>query len=171
MRRNAAASWRSSVLSAIPFELDTASCSVLVIPDAGASRGPANRRPLMQASGAQLVQRSDSHEAVRAELSLSPTTCSASRAGLSAPLRLACAAASQRKTQLATRESGPAGPAHRMTAHGADIVGEPLEDVAPQPADPPAAKTLTSRKATEECERCEYPAMTARQPGYVMGGQ
>ena len=120
-----------------------------------------------------LTAEQDSEEsgAVWAGLGLLSTTMTSTGAGVSAPLRIACAAASQRKAELASRQSGPAWPVRRVAAHGADIVREPLDNVAPQPADPPAAKTLTSREATEQCQRCEYPAMTARQPGYVMGRQ
>jgi hypothetical protein len=150
MRRNAAASWRSSVLSATPFELDTGSCSALVVRGGGASPNPTDRRLLMQVSPAEFVQHSNSHEAVRPELRLSPTTCSASGAGLSMPPRVAHPAAFQRKTHLAARDSDRTGTAFRAAAHEVDIGGEPLQDVASQPADPPAVETLPSREATEQ---------------------
>ena len=172
MRRNAAASLRASVLSAIPFEPDTGNCSALVISDRGASRTPTSRRRLlMHLLPAHLIQVSDLHEAVRAGPSLSSATCAASGAGLSAALRFACAAAFQRKAHLATRESDRTRSACGVAAHEVDIVGEPIEDVASQPTDPPAAKTLLSRKAPEQRQRCEYPAMAPREPRHVMGSQ
>ncbi len=171
MRRNAAASLRASVLSAIPFELDTGSCSVLVISDRAASRTPGSRRLLRQLLPAQLVQVSDSHEAVRAGLSLSPATCAASGAGLATTPLVTTSAAFQRKIHLAVRESDRTGSACRVAAHQSDIGREPLEDVAAQPADSPTVKTLPLREATEQCQRCKNPTMSPREPGNVMGGQ
>ncbi len=171
MRKNMAASFRLSVLSAIPFELNTGGCSVLVISERGASRTPTNRRLLIQLLPAQFVQVSDSHEAVRAGPSLSPTTCAASGAGLATPPRIANPTAFQRKTHLAARDSDRTGSACRVTTHEVDIGREPLEDVASQPADPPAVKPLPSREATEQCQRSKDPAMSPREPGNVMGGQ
>jgi sRNA-binding protein len=52
-----------------------------------------------------------------------------------------------------------------------DIVGQPTGEVASQPADSPAVKTLSSRKAPEQRQRREHPAMPPREPRDVMGGQ
>lgn len=117
------------------------------------------------------VHGSDASDVVRARVGLSSDTGALSGAGLSAPARVACAAASQRKAQLATRQSDWTRSACRLAAHEADIVGEPLEDVTSQPADPPAVKKTFSREATEQRQRSDYPAMTSCQASYVMSGQ
>ena len=51
------------------------------------------------------VQDSDAFDAVRAGLELSSATCASSGAGLSAPSRVACAPAFQRKAHLASGHS------------------------------------------------------------------
>jgi hypothetical protein len=117
------------------------------------------------------VQVSDASDAVRARFCLSSATCASSGAGMSARSRVTHSAAFQWKAQLASRQPDWTRSAYRLAAHEADIVGEPLEDVTSQPADPPAVKTTSSREATEQRQRSEYPAMAPCQAGYVMSRQ
>ena len=136
----------------------------------GASRSRMKRRLLMQVLTAH-VQGSDASDAIRAWLCLSSATCASSGAGISAPSRGTYSAAFQRKAQLATRQSDRTRSARRLAAHEADILGEPLEDITSQPADPPAVKTTSSREAAEQRQRCEDPAMAPCEAGYVMSCQ
>lgn len=117
------------------------------------------------------IHGSEASDTVQIRLSLSSDTDTPSEAGLSVPSRVACAGAFQRKAHLAPRQSDWPRPACGVAAHEPDIFGKPIKHVASQPADPPAAKTLPSRKAPEQRQRCEYPTMSAREPGNVMGGQ
>lgn len=58
-----------------------------------------------------------------------------------------------------------------MATRKADIVGQPIEHVAPQPADPPPTESLLWRKPPEQRQRGHYPSVAPRQARYVMGGQ
>lgn len=136
----------------------------------GASRSRMRRGLPMYVLTAD-VHGSDASDAVRTRVGLSSDTGALSGAGLSAAARVACAAALQRKAHLATRQSDWTRSACCLAAHEAGIVGEPLEDVTSQPADPPAVKTTSSREATEQRQRSEYPAMAPCEAGYVMSGQ
>jgi len=117
------------------------------------------------------VQFPDSGDAVQPVFGLPSDTCALSRAGLSTAPRLARHAAFERKAHLPTRHSDRTRSACRVAARKADIFGEPVEDIAAQPADSPAAKSLLSRKLPEQRQRCDHPSVAPRQAGHLMGGQ
>jgi len=117
------------------------------------------------------VQLPDSDDAVQPVFGLPSDTCALSRAGLSTAPRIACAAAFKRQAHLPTGHSDGARSGRRVAAYKADVVGEPVEHVTAQPADPAATEPLSSREAPDQREGCQHQSMAPRQPRHVMSGQ